>query len=92
MLSRRIMSPKFRASNEQWPFALVAAAILLGILLAILLQVNWPTAPVADVPDNLIVELGKALVAPGQFLLVFEVASVLLLVALVGAVIIARER
>ena len=92
MLSRRIMSSEFRASNEQWLIALVAAAILLGVLLAILLQVNWPTDPVADVPDNLIVELGKALVAPGQFLLVFEVASVLLLVALVGAVIIARER
>jgi NADH-quinone oxidoreductase subunit J len=92
MLSRRIMSSEFRASNEQWLIALVAAAILLGVLLAILLQVNWPTDPVADIPDNLMVELGKALVAPDQFLLVFEVASVLLLVALVGAVIIARER
>jgi NADH:ubiquinone oxidoreductase subunit 6 (subunit J) len=31
-------------------------------------------------------------VDPGQYLLIFEVASVLLLVALVGAVVIARER
>jgi NADH-quinone oxidoreductase subunit J len=44
------------------------------------------------VPDGTLVELGKALVDPEQFLLVFEVASVLLLVALVGAVIVARER
>jgi NADH:ubiquinone oxidoreductase subunit 6 (subunit J) len=36
--------------------------------------------------------LGQALVNPDYYLLVFEVASVLLLVALVGAVIVARER
>jgi NADH:ubiquinone oxidoreductase subunit 6 (subunit J) len=44
------------------------------------------------VPENAVSELGLALVSPEHFVLVFEVASVLLLVALVGAVIIARER
>ena len=51
---------------------------------------------ISDVPVVLVNqdegELGQALVSPDQFLLVFEVASVLLLVALVGAVIIAREK
>jgi NADH:ubiquinone oxidoreductase subunit 6 (subunit J) len=36
--------------------------------------------------------LGVELVSPDAYLLPFEVASVLLLVALVGAVIIAREK
>jgi NADH-quinone oxidoreductase subunit J len=36
--------------------------------------------------------LGEALVAPDGFLLPFELASVLLLAALVGAIIIAWER
>jgi NADH-quinone oxidoreductase subunit J len=91
MLSQRLMSPEFRAQNEQWLIALVAAVILFGLLLAVLLQVNWPTST-AEVPPDTISLLGQALVSPDQFVLVFEVASVLLLVALVGAVIIARER
>jgi NADH:ubiquinone oxidoreductase subunit 6 (subunit J) len=91
MLSRRMMTPEFRARNEQWLIALVSALALFVILAFILLQVNWPVSP-SIVPDDLISELGQALVSPDQYVLVFEVASVLLLVALVGAVIIARER
>ena len=91
MLSRRMMSPDVRALNEQWIVAAVTALALFVILGYILVQVAWPTA-VAVVPPDTIADLGKALVDPDQFLLVFEVASVILLVALVGAVIIARER
>jgi NADH-quinone oxidoreductase subunit J len=91
MLSQRLMSPEYRAQNEQWLIALVAAVILFGLLLVVLLQVNWPTTS-AEVPPDALSLLGQALVSPDQFVLVFEVASVLLLVALVGAVIIARER
>ena len=91
MLSRRMMSSEYRARNEQWLVALVSAAALCIIMVFILLQVNWPVQP-SVVPPNLIQELGIALVSPDQFVLVFEVASVLLLVALVGAVVIARER
>ena len=67
------------------------AILLFVILAAVLLSVTWPTAP-SDVPEDAIVQLGKALVEPEQFVLPFEVASVLLLVALVGSVIIAREK
>jgi NADH-quinone oxidoreductase subunit J len=44
------------------------------------------------VPDDTITILGRALVDPKGFVLPFEVASVMLLVALIGAVTIARER
>jgi len=91
MLSRQIMSPEFRARNSQWQLGLAAALLLFAILAFILLQVTWPTAE-ASVPPDAISQLGQALVSPQQFLLPFEVASVLLLVALVGAVIIAREK
>jgi NADH:ubiquinone oxidoreductase subunit 6 (subunit J) len=91
MLSRQLMSPEFKARNEQWLWALVAGVALFVILVVILVQVNWPVVEAA-VPEGTISELGQALVNPDQYLLVFEVASVLLLVALVGAVIIARER
>jgi NADH-quinone oxidoreductase subunit J len=91
MLSRRMMSPEVKTRNEQWAWGLVAAVVLFAILSFILLRVAWPVAEIR-LPDDLMTELGRALVDPGQYLLIFEVASVLLLVALVGAVIIARER
>jgi NADH-quinone oxidoreductase subunit J len=91
MLSRRMMSSEYRARNEQWLIALVSAAALCIILVFILLQVNWPVERSVVAP-NLIQELGVVLLSPDHFVLVFEVASVLLLVALVGAVVIARER
>jgi NADH-quinone oxidoreductase subunit J len=91
MLSRRVMSPEFKASNEQWLFGLVTAIALFAVLVYVLLQVNWPVVESA-LPPETITYLGASLVSPNLFLLVFEVASVLLLVALVGAVIIAREK
>jgi NADH-quinone oxidoreductase subunit J len=91
MLSRRMMSSEFQARNEQWLYGLLTAVALFAILAFVLLMVSWPTAE-AEVMSDAISELGQALVQPDQYLLVFEVASVLLLVALVGAVIIARER
>jgi NADH:ubiquinone oxidoreductase subunit 6 (subunit J) len=91
MLSGRIMSPDFRARNEQWFMALVTAVVLFGVLVFVLLSVRWPVVP-ADAPTDAISKLGQALVGADQFVLPFEVASVLLLVALVGSVIIARER
>ena len=91
MLSQRLMSPEFKARNEQWVGGLLAAAALFAVLAFILLRVNWPTAEAA-VPRDIIAQLGQALVEGDQFVLPFEVASVLLMVALVGAVIIAREK
>jgi NADH-quinone oxidoreductase subunit J len=91
MLSRRLMSSEFKARNEQWILALLAAVVLFAVLAVVLWFVQWPTAQ-AEAPTDAIVMLGEALVSPDQFLLPFEVASVLLLVALVGAVIVAREK
>ncbi len=91
MLSRRMMSPEFRARNEQWLLGLGVAVALFAVLAYILLTVSW--SPIArEAPQDAIVRLGQALVDPEQYVLPFEVASILLLVALVGAVIIAREK
>lgn len=91
MLSSDMMSPQFKARNEQWAVALVAGAGLFALLAYILLGVNWPVVQ-ADVPQEAIAQLGRALVDADKFVLPFEVASILLLVALVGAIIIAREK
>jgi NAD(P)H-quinone oxidoreductase subunit 6 len=91
MVSRRIMAPDYVAQNEQWMGGLVVAVGLFAVLVVVLVSVAWPTS-LSSVPEDLISRLGAGLVSPERFLLPFEVASVLLLVALVGAVIIARER
>ncbi len=91
MLSRRLMSDDYEARNEQWLYGLITAVLLFGLLVYILTRVTWPAAP-AEVPAGSIVQLGVELVSPNGYLLPFEVASVLLLVALVGSVIIAREK
>ena len=91
MLSRNMMSPEYRAQSRDWALGLVVAAGLFAVLVIILLRVQWPVAESA-VPKGMIGQLGEALVSPAHFALPFEVASVLLLVALVGAVIIAREK
>jgi NADH:ubiquinone oxidoreductase subunit 6 (subunit J) len=91
MLSRRLMSPEYEAQNEQWAWGVVVAVALFAVLAYVLLRVSWPTVE-STVPGDAISRLGQALVNPNGFVLPFEVASVLLLVALVGAVIIAREK
>lgn len=90
MLTRNLMDPEYKAQNEQWLGGLLASVALFGILVFILVQVAWPVQATL-LPPGAIEALGRGLVSPDFYLLPFEVASVLLLVALVGAVIIARE-
>jgi len=91
MLSRQAMATDDKVLNEQWILGGFVAVALLATLVYVLVQVNWPVVEAA-VPANSIQRLGESLVSPNHFVLPFEVASVLLLVALVGAVIIAREK
>jgi NADH:ubiquinone oxidoreductase subunit 6 (subunit J) len=91
MLSRQFTSPEYDPRNEQWTGALLVAVALFAVLIFVLLRVDWPVVQAA-VPAEAISQLGQALVSPDYYLLPFEVASVLLLVALVGAVIIARQQ
>ncbi len=68
------------------------ATILPGVVLAVVLwQVQWPVADAAalNAPNTSLGQLGQELMGP--YMIPFEVASVLLLVALVGAVVLARE-
>ena len=60
-----------------------------GVLILVLLRVQWPAIG-GEPSATLISDLGQAMV--GNYALPFEAVSVLLLVALVGSIIIARER
>ena len=91
VLTREMMNPDVPGANRQWWIAALVAVALCGILGWVVLNHDWGAAP-GPVPEHSIAILGTTLVDPEGFILPFGVASVLLLVALVGAVTIARER
>ena len=88
MLTTGLMG-RVRAANEQWWLALLMSLLLAALLVFLVTGVSWPTSP-APPPADPIADLGIALLT--TYLLPFEVASFLLLMALVGAIVIAREK
>lgn len=75
---------------------LAAAGSVVLLIAAQGMSGHWKNlSPVGGRPDpaqDMIAAVGESFMAKDQYLLVFELASVLLLVALIGAVCIARRR
>ena len=94
MLTRKDMRDQGPQMNPNWWLgALLSVMVFVGLFL--LLQ-GWSglSTTAADLPVGFdsISELGNALVSPDAYVLPFEVASVLLVAALVGAVYVAFNR
>ncbi len=89
MLTRRLMDPQQPRFNSQWGLVGGLTTLLFVILAAVVTRVAWPTTSAA-LPADPIRQLGADFV--GVYAVPFEVASVLLVVAMIGAIIIARER
>jgi NADH-quinone oxidoreductase subunit J len=94
MLTRRELRDKGPGLNENWPFAAVTGAVVFVGLWQLLSHWTGYSKQVTDLPSDFdaVGALGDALITPNAFVLPFEVASVLLLAALVGAVYIAYGR
>ena len=94
MLTRRMMQDAGSQVNRNWWIAALVSIVLLGVLLWILSA--WPgfaaTPPELSADADPLRELGRSLVSPQAYVLAFEVASVLLLAALVGSIMIAWGR
>jgi NADH-quinone oxidoreductase subunit J len=88
MLTRRLADATIQRANEQRVIGAVAVAILLAVMISVLVGTTWAASGQAMAGDP-IENLGRALMS--TYLLPFEVASVLLLTALVGAIVIARN-
>lgn len=88
MLTRHLMDKDQVQHNAQWGVSALVASLLFGGLAFILLRADWPVVEAA-VPEETITILGQDLM--GTYLIPFEVASVLLLVSLIGSIVIARE-
>ncbi len=88
MLTRRLTGEGIRQMNEQRGVAAVAVVLLFAILAFILANTDWHISKGAPVEDA-VGALGQGFLT--TYVLPFEVAAVLLLAALVGAIVIARE-
>jgi NADH-quinone oxidoreductase subunit J len=92
MLTRHVTGEGVRQLYKRWWIALLVAAGLFGLLIVpTVANYNWEGSAAPAQPGGIssAVELGKSFM--GEYLLPFELASVLLLVALIGAIVIAFE-
>ena len=89
MLSSKAMDPHQPRFNEQWGLVGGFSALLFVSLAATVSRVAWPVMQ-GEIPVDAIQRLGADFVGP--YVIPFEIASVLLVVAMIGAIIIARER
>jgi NADH:ubiquinone oxidoreductase subunit 6 (subunit J) len=85
--------------SQQWPAGLALAIIFFLLLVSVVTPLmdnlgvhNWNAKftqdTAVDVPANSINTLGEDLVDPDKYMLPFEVASLLLMAAMIGAVLI----
>ncbi len=96
MLTRSMAANVREVYNRQWWLsAIVGVALFAALVVGVLLPV-WGDAgtnssqPVSDLVATT-VDLGVALVDGNQYVLPFEVASLLLTAAMIGAIVIARD-
>jgi NADH-quinone oxidoreductase subunit J len=94
MLTRRVMQDVGPATNPGWWLSALLSVMLFGGLTWMLSRWNGFNMSLPAMPPGVdpLEQLGQALVSPQYYVLPFELASVLLLAALIGAIMIAWER
>ncbi len=94
MLTRRDMLDQGPQINKNWWFGALLAVLTFAGLFFLLQSWSGMTTTATAIPSGFdaIAELGTALTSPDAYVLPFEVASVLLVAALVGAVYVAFNR
>lgn len=94
MLTRRVMQDTGPQTNTNWWLGAAIALLLLAGLALIL--TNWQgfstAAPELANSAGRISQLGLALVSPDQYVLPFELASILLVAGMIGAIFVAGEK
>ncbi|PYQ03401.1 MAG: NADH-quinone oxidoreductase subunit J [Acidobacteria bacterium] len=89
MLTHKLYDLDLRSEVTQFLPGIIVAAGLFAILSAIGLRTRWAVGP-GRPPSVTTAEIGRLFMS--QYLLPFEAASILLLVALMGAAMIVRRR
>lgn len=89
VLTEKIASRAIRQTNEQKTISAVLGLLVFVLVAYVVVRTQWPEVPAA-MREATVGLIGRNLLT--TYLEPFEVASVLLLAALVGAVVLARER
>jgi NADH:ubiquinone oxidoreductase subunit 6 (subunit J) len=89
MLTRGLMRSAASAHNSQWIGAGMVSVLLFALLAMVALGTKWNVGA-QKITGDLIPKIGTELMT--TYLLPFEAVSLLLLAALVGAIVIAREQ
>jgi NADH:ubiquinone oxidoreductase subunit 6 (subunit J) len=89
MLTHKLYDLDLRSTTTQFGPGLVVALGVFALLLGVALRAPWRLGP-GRAPAPTTAALGEHFL--GQYLLPFEAASVLLLVAMMGAALIVRRR
>ena len=87
MLTNRIGEVNISNASMGWASAGLLSAVMLAMLLVVAFEIPWPIRTTGSAPTT--APLGHALLQ--QWLLPFELASLILLATLIGAIIIARK-
>jgi NADH-quinone oxidoreductase subunit J len=89
MLTNRVVSVDIKTGTLQTLPASILIAIIAGVLCGIFWITDWIIAPSGAPPSSTAPIIGKMLLT--NYVLPFEIASVVLLVAMLGAAMIARR-
>jgi NADH-quinone oxidoreductase subunit J len=94
MLTRRMMQDSGPQTNRGWWVGVMVAVALFAGMVQVFLV--WPgiTTIQPEISDasQMISQLGQALVSPDAYLVPFELASVLLVAAMIGAIYVSLEK
>jgi NADH-quinone oxidoreductase subunit J len=87
-------SMKERQFNSQWVAGIIAATALGGLFIAVYTKGNniFPNHALRTTVAEAANTQGVAIMLYGQYMFAFEIASLLLLVAIIGAVVMAKKR
>lgn len=88
MLTHGPATPESNLANRQWILALVVSGALFGLFVLAIQATAWPTST-AGLPASTVETVGTQLLT--IYAVPFELASLLLLAAMIGAIVIARE-
>ena len=94
MLTRRLMQDTGPQSNSNWWLGALIALLLLGGISLVLISWQGFTTPkpILTGQSGQLSQLGLALVSPDQYVLPFELASVLLVAGMIGAIFVAGDK
>lgn len=88
MLTSNITHVEIKKGMQNIVPAIVGVAVLLGALISMMFNTQWKNE-LSEIPQTTSYELGKLLIT--DYVLIFELLGILLLIALIGAASMARR-